>query len=163
LITLELPGLTRVGIAIRAWLVAYHRRGKTAKTARDRRRERVDIVAQLGRPTVLDDFLDAKNATSFVWHVATFFTADEIARVVAEHGPKLHAEVLAALAVPRASRPEALGKVIERAGRIVPVMSSGNSRLHHEREALKLELDREDAAVLVTSPFAAAAWIAATK
>jgi hypothetical protein len=125
--------------------------------------ERVDLVPKLWRPTVLEDFLDAKNATSFVWHISTFFPAEDIARFCAEHAPKLHAEVLAALAVPRASRPKALGMVVERGTRIVPVISSGQARLQHEREAIKVELDREDAAVLVTSPFSAAAWIAATK
>jgi len=163
LITLDLPGLTRMGIAIREWLVAYHNKRRKPGTQRDRRRQRVDLVETLWRPTVLDDFIDAKNGYNFVWYVAQFFTVEEIATFCAAHGPKLHRDVLAALTIEREARPRALLRLVGRAGRIVPVMSQGTSRLHHETEALKIELDREDAAELVTSEFAARAWIKATR
>jgi hypothetical protein len=163
LITLELPGLTRMGIAIRRWIVEFHRKARKPQTPGDRRRERVDIVESLWRPTVLDDFIDARNATNQIWHVATFFTLAEIATFAAEHGPKLHAEVREALAVARESRPRALAKVDKRADRIGGVIYQGNRRVHIEGEELKVELDREDAAELVTSKWSATAWIKATR
>jgi hypothetical protein len=159
LITLELPGLTRMGLAIRQWLVDFHKKSRKPKTAADRRRQRVDIVESLWRPTVLDDFIDARNATEVVWYVSTYFTTDEIATFSVKHGPRLHGEVREALAVARASRPRALAKVGKRADRIVGVIYQGNRRIHAEGEQLKVELDREDAAELVTSKWSATAWI----
>jgi hypothetical protein len=163
LITLELPGLTRVGIAIRQWLVEYHRRTSKSSAKSARRRERVDLVPKLWRKAVLDDFIDARNATEHVWNVSTYFTAAEIAAFCAEHGPKLHAEVREALAVPRASRPRALAKVGKRADRIVPVIYQGSNRVKLEGAALDVELDREDAAQLVTGTWSATKWIEATR
>jgi hypothetical protein len=158
LVTLEMPGLKRLGNAVRLWLIAHHRkRGKKS------RRERVELVESLWRPTVLDDFIDAHNAEQLVWYVSTFFTAKQISEFAEKHGPSLHHAVRAALAVDRTRRARALKPVAARSNRIVPVIYQGSRRLYTEIEAIKEELDREDAAELVTSPFSVAAWIRATR
>ncbi|HEV7555577.1 MAG TPA: hypothetical protein VGO00_09000 [Kofleriaceae bacterium] len=157
LVTLEMPGLKRVGNAIRLWLIAHHRRrgGKS-------RRQRVDLVESLWRPTVLDDFIDAHNAEACVWYVSTYFTARQISDFTAKHGPSLHHAVREAIEVERTRRARALKAVAARTNRVVPVIYQGSRRLYTEMEAIKEELDREDAAELLTSPFSVARWIKGT-
>ena len=156
LVTLTMPGLAseRAG-PMKAWLIAHHARRAKAATEK----EHIELDDSLWRPTVLDDFLDAKNAATMIWHVARCFTAAEIAEFAGTHGPTLHADVLAALTLERKKRIKALTAASERASRVVPVIYGGSSRLTTEVEELKQEGDRATVAALKRDGFAAEAWI----
>ena len=154
LITVDMPGLkSERAEAVRTWLVEHNKGGKAV------RREDTTLSSALWRPTVLDDFLDAHNATSMVWHVSSYFSLAHIAAFAESHGPKLHHEVREALAAARSKRPTALRKVGKRADRIVPLLYSTQRRIAIEVDAIEVELDREDVARLAAAPFVAETWI----
>jgi hypothetical protein len=154
LVTIELPGLkSEKAEAIGRWLIAHN------QSSPEDTREDTRLSPALWRYTVLDDFLDAHNPSTTVWHVATHFTADEIATFAEAHAPGLDREVREALAVIRTKRAPALKKVVKRADRIVPIIQMGTRRLTVEAESLQAELDREDVARLATTPFQYKAWV----
>jgi tRNA threonylcarbamoyladenosine modification (KEOPS) complex Pcc1 subunit len=156
LITVDMPGLkSERADAVRSWLVEHHKAGKAV------RREDTTLTSALWRPTVLDDFLDAHNATSMVWYVATYFSLAHISAFAEAHGPTLHREIRDALTAARAKRPTALRKVGKRTDRIVPVLYASQRRVVVEVEAIEVELDREDVARLRSAPFGVEKWIQA--
>lgn len=153
LIAIELPGLKRLSAA-RAWLIAHNR-----KRVGSPKREQVEIHDTLWRLAVIDDFLDAANAESLIWHVATFFTLAEVGRFIEDYGPPVLVDVRAALALERERQPRALEDLQRPASRVVNVTFQSSRMISVEAERLKQELDREDAAELVTSPFDVTRWI----
>jgi hypothetical protein len=154
LVTLELPGLkSESGEAIGRWLIAHN------KSSPEDHREDTRLSPALWRYTVLEDFLDAHNPSTTVWHVSSHFTADEIATFAEAHAPALDREVREALAVIRTKRSAALKKVVKRADRIVPIIQMGSRRLTIEAETLQAELDREEVERLIATPFQYKAWV----
>lgn len=156
LIALELPGLKSQGHeAITKWLIAHNARGKK-KSGEDN-----TIPRDLWRRAVLDDYLDAANGVTYVWHASTYFTLDEITTFAEAHAPALDRKVRAALATQRESRPASLANVLKRAEIIVPILNAGQRRISVELEELKAALDREDMAKLAKKKPHVSVWISA--
>lgn len=144
LIAIEMPGLKRLS-AVRAWLIANDRKG--------------EIHDSLWRPAVIDDFLDARNAEQLVWNVSTYFSVADVARFAEDHGPALLRDLRAALDVERERKPRALTEIQQPVNRYAYVTFQASRLIQSEADRLKEELDREDAAELVTSPFDVADWV----
>jgi len=153
LIAIELPGLKRLSAA-RAWLIGRNRHGGDHP-----KREQVEIPESLWRPAVIDDFLDAHNAEQLVWHVSTAFTVADVAQFAEDHGPPLLREIRTAMDVERERKPRALAEIQQPANRYVYVTFQASRLLQSEADRLREELDREDAAELVTSPFEVTSWV----
>jgi hypothetical protein len=141
--------------AVTKWLIAFNARGK--KT----RGEETAIPRDLWRRAVLDDYLDAANAVTYVWHASTYFNLTEITAFAETHAPSLEREVRAALSTDRASRPKVLAKALKRAEIIVPILNAGQRRISIELEELKAALDREAVAKLTKAKGTIAGWISA--
>lgn len=155
LLALEIPGLkSQQHAAITKWLVEHNR--AAAPRARG---EDSAIPRALWRRAVLDDYLDAGNATTYVWSVPQYFTLAEIATFAETHGPALDGEIRAALATDRPRRATALAKVGKRADVIVPVLYAAQRRIPLELAELEVELDREAVAAVKAKAGTIAAWV----
>ena len=142
MLTLELPGLRSKGAdAVRDWLVERHKRP--------------ELVEGVWRKAVLEDLLDATNASDVAWYLSHHFTLAELLDFLGKHGPALHAEVRSAL---EAKKPHpALRKVQKRAERIVPAVNAASQRI--QKEAHELELRDDRAKVAKLGAFDAKTWI----
>jgi len=155
LLTIEIAGLKgHSEKSVREWLNAFH-----AKATGNADSEHSELVEEHWRPAVLDDVLDAINGVEMVWHLSRYFTLAELATFAEAHGPKLHAEVRAALDTERKKRATALRKVEKRSARIVPVIYAGSSRISVEAMEIEIEADRERIASVMATPFEPATWI----
>lgn len=142
MLALELPGLRSKGAdAVRDWLVERHRRP--------------ELVEGVWRSAVLEDLIDATNASDVAWHLPSHFTLAELVEFLGKHGPALHAEVRAALEAKK--QHPALRKVQKRAERIVPAINAAARRIEIEAHTLELRDDRAKVAKL--GAFDAKTWI----
>ncbi|HEY5923290.1 MAG TPA: hypothetical protein VIV11_16535 [Kofleriaceae bacterium] len=151
LVTLDLPGLKGTGhTTVSDWLIAYHQqRGKSG--------EHTDIAEALWRVSVLDDILDTRNGSDFVWHLSTYFTLGEFADFAVKHGPSLIGDLRAAIELARKQRASALRKLDKRVERVGGALYAGTRRLPFEINELEMAEDRE--AVAQLGAFDAMRWI----
>ncbi|HTL35009.1 MAG TPA: hypothetical protein VL326_17900 [Kofleriaceae bacterium] len=157
MIAVEIEGLKgHSEKSVREWLNAFH-----AKATGDADSEHADLVEEHWRRAVLDDVLDAVNGTDLIWYISRFFTLAEIATFAEAHGPKLDAEIRAALDVERKKRATALRKVEKRSARILPVIYAGSSRISVEAMELETAFDQERIAAVMKTRFHPATWIEA--
>ena len=151
LITLDLPALKGTGhTTVRDWLIEYHQQhGKKG--------EHTDVPEAVWRVSVLDDILDARNGSDFVWHLSQYFTLAEFADFAVKHGPALLGDLRTAIDAARKQRASALKKLGTRVERVGGALYSGTRRLPFEVNELEMAADRETVAAL--GGFDAARWI----
>jgi hypothetical protein len=164
LLAFEFPGLkSQDPDAVTRWMIAHHR--KTPPTSKaDKKRadaEETSIPREMWRRAVLDDYLDATNATSYLWHASQYFSLDELATFAETHGPPLDRALRAAMKHDRDARPAQLAKVVKRAEIVVPLVTAAQRRISVDLEELKAALDREAVAKLTKAKRDVSAWISA--
>jgi hypothetical protein len=159
LLAFDLPGLKSQGHeAITKWIIAHHQSTKKSKKTHE---EETAVPRDMWRRAVVDDYLDAANAVTYIWHASTYFSLEELVTFAETHGPALDRDARGAMSLLREARPKALAKVIKRAEIVVPLISAAHRRCTTDLEELKNALDREDVAKLKKAKTSVAAWISA--
>jgi hypothetical protein len=163
MITLNLPGLTRLTPeAILAWVTEHNPARKKPGALLSKRRQVDTLTEEMWRETVLADFLEAQNYQSALWQLHNHFSLAELGQFCEQWLPEARKRIGQVLAIPADRKAEQANRLKELhpfLDRVFGVANQAPYRTHHEQVDLTRELEEVEITAMRRGGFSPTRWI----